>query len=537
MTTSALSAAVTPEVHRRRWLILAVLSLALLVIGLDNTILNVALPTLQRDLDASNAELQWIVDAYTLVFAGLILVGGVWGDKFGRRRALFIGLAIFGAASLWGALSGDATSLTAARALMGLGAALIMPATLSILTNTFIDPTERKTAIGIWAAVSGLGIAIGPTLGGWLLEHYWWGAVFLINIPVVIITLGLGSLLLVESRDRNAGRIDVVGAVLSVVALSALVFSIIEGPVKGWTSVETLGAFSFGLIALTAFVLWELRVDEPMLDLRLFRDRRFSVPAGAITLVFFSLFGTVFFLAIYLQAVLGYSALEAGVRMLPIAVGLVLGSPLAMAMAKRTGEKWPTVLGLGFLAAAFMVIASTTTETDYWPQIPIQMLLMSFGIAFAMGPATEAIMAAVPRAKAGLGAAVNDAVRQVGGAFGVAVLGSVLASTFSSRIADAVDGLSPEAAAAAGDNVQGAFAVAGTLPPEQAGQLVSAANEAFVDAMTSTTVLGLAAILVGMVAVAVLMPSYGRDVDADALDEELQDIDPVDLLGHRGAVG
>jgi MFS family permease len=235
----------------------------------------------------------------------------------------------------------------------------------------------------------------------------------------------------------------------------------------------------------------------------------------------------VFFLAIYLQAVLGYSALEAGVRMLPIAVGLVIGSPLAMAMAKRTGEKWPTVLGLGFLAAAFAVIASTTTETDYWPQIPIQMLLMAFGIAFAMGPATEAIMAAVPRAKAGVGAAVNDAVRQVGGAFGVAVLGSLLASAYSSRIADAVAGLPSDAAAAAGDNVQGAFAVAGTLPPEQSADLIGAANEAFVGAMTATTLVGLAAILVGIVVVAVLMPSYGRDVDADALEEELRGLDEV----------
>ena len=525
MATPTTIAAVTPQVHRRRWLILAVLSLALLVIGLDNTILNVALPTLQRDLGASNAELQWIVDAYTLVFAGLILVAGVWGDKFGRRRALYAGLLIFGAASLWGALSGDAASLTAARALMGVGAALIMPATLSILTNTFIDPVERKTAIGIWAAVSGLGIAIGPTLGGWLLEQYWWGSVFLINIPVVAVTLAFGSVLLVESRDAKAGRIDGVGAVFSVVALSSLVFSIIEGPVKGWTSVETLGAFAAGVTALTVFVVWELRVAEPMLDLRLFRDRRFSVPAGAITLVFFSLFGTVFFLAIYLQAILGYSALEAGVRMLPIAFGLVIGSPLAMAMAKRTGEKWPTVLGLGFLAAAFAVIASTTTETQYWPQIPIQMLLMAFGIAFAMGPATEAIMAAVPRAKAGLGAAVNDAVRQVGGAFGVAVLGSLLASAYSSRIVDALAGLPASAAAAAGDNVQGAFAVAGTLPPAQAAELIGAANEAFVGAMTTTTLLALVAILAGMVAVALFMPSYGRDVDADALDEELGSLD------------
>ncbi len=529
MNAPALAQSVTPEVHRRRWLILGVLSLALLVIGLDNTILNVALPTLQRDLDASNASLQWIVDAYTLVFAGLILVAGVWGDKYGRRRALFIGLVIFGVASLWGALSGDAASLTAARALMGVGAALMMPATLSILTNTFIDPAERKTAIGIWAAVSGLGIAIGPTLGGWLLEHFSWGSVFLINVPVVLLTLGLASILLVESKDAEAGRIDGVGAALSVVALSSLVFAIIEGPVKGWASAEALGAFGLGATAMAAFILWELRVDEPMLDLRLFRDRRFSVPAGAITLVFFSLFGTVFFLAIYLQAILGFSALEAGVRMLPIAFGLVIGSPLAMAMAKRTGEKWPTVLGLGFLAAAFAVIASTTTETDYWPQIPIQMLLMALGIAFAMGPATEAIMAAVPRAKAGLGAAVNDAVRQVGGAFGVAVLGSLLASAYSAAMADAAGDLPADAAAAAGDNVQGAFDVAATLPPEQAGALVATASEAFIDAMTTTTLFGLGAIVLGIVVVAVFMPSYGRDVDAPDLDEELEQLQAAEV--------
>lgn len=499
--------------HERRWVILGVLSVALLVIGLDNTILNVALPTLQRDLGATSSELQWIVDSYTLVFAGLILVAGTWGDRYGRRLGLFIGLAVFGAASLWGALSGDANSLIWARAVMGLGAALIMPATLSILTNTFTDPTERKTAIGIWAAVSGIGIAIGPTLGGWLLEHFWWGSVFLINVPVAAGGLILGLWLLPESRDPAGVRIDWVGAGLSVVALVSVVFAIIEAPVKGWSSAEVLSAAIVGLAATTAFVRWELRVPDPMLDLRLFRDRRFSVPAGAITLVFFALFGTVFFLAIYLQAILGYTALEAGIRMLPIAVGLVLGSPLAMAMAKRTGEKWPTVLGLGLLGAAFVVIASTTPETDYWPQVPIQMVLMSFGIAFAMGPATESIMAAVPAAKAGVGAAVNDAVRQVGGAIGVAVLGSLLAGIYSARLADTgvLDVLPPAARAAASDNVQGAFSVASGLDGATAAALTDAATVSFIDAMTSATVVGLVAVVVGAVITAILMPSRGDD--------------------------
>ncbi|HKA04560.1 MAG TPA: MFS transporter, partial [Acidimicrobiales bacterium] len=297
--------------HRRRWWTLGVLCVSLLVIGLDNTILNVALPTLVEDLHATASQQQWIVDAYTLVFASLLLTAGMLGDKFGRRGALTAGLAIFGLGSAVAAFSGSAGALIGARAFMGIGGALIMPATLSILTNVFTDPSERARAIGIWAGVSGLGIAIGPTTGGWLLEHFWWGSVFLINIPVVVAGLIAGRFLIPTSRDPHSPRLDPFGTVMSATGLFAVLYAIIEGPSRGWTDTTVVGAFVLGLTVLLAFVAWELRSDHPILDVRLFSNPRFSGASLAITLVFFALFGSIFFLTQYLQFVLGYGTLTA----------------------------------------------------------------------------------------------------------------------------------------------------------------------------------------------------------------------------------
>ena len=314
--TDALTAPATTatEPYPRRWWALGVLSLSLILIGLDNTILNVALPTLSQDLHATDSQLQWIVDGYTLVFAGLLLTAGSLGDRFGRRKALFTGLIVFATGSLAATWAGSAGQLTAARAVMGVGGAIIMPATLSVLTNVFVDARERAKAIGIWAAVSGLGIVLGPTAGGWLLEHFWWGSVFLINVPIAAAALISGYWLVPESRDPAAPRVDVLGAVLSVAGLGTLVWAIIEGADRGWTSAPILSAFAVAAVTLTAFVYWQHRCEHPMLDLRFFRDRRFTTACVAITLVFFGMFGTIFFLTQYLQFVLGYSPLEAGRR-------------------------------------------------------------------------------------------------------------------------------------------------------------------------------------------------------------------------------
>ncbi|MGH3344333.1 MAG: MFS transporter [Carbonactinosporaceae bacterium] len=486
------------------------LCLSLLIIGLDNTVLNVALPTLQRDLDASAADLQWVVDGYTLAVAGLLLTAGSWGDAFGRKRALDIGLLVFGAASAWGAFCTTPWQLITARTLMGVGGALIMPSTLSILTSIFTSTAERRRAIGIWAGVSGLGVAIGPALGGWLLEHFWWGTVLLINLPIVVIALVAGAALMPESRSPAGGHLDLPGALLSIGGLVALVGAIIEAPDSGWTDPRVLAAFGAAAVLLAGFAWWELRTAHPMLDIRFFRDTRFSAAAGSVTLVFFALFGSVFFLSIYLQAVLGYDPLAAGLRLVPVAAGLAAGAPLAMWAAQRVGEKIPAVTGLVTLAAGLYVLSGTTVDSGYGRTVGV-LTLIGFGMSATMAPATEAVMGALPRSRAGVGSAVNDTTRQVGGALGVAVLGSILNSVYTGRMTDPPVALRPDAAAAAADNVQAALAVSATLPAPAGQELAAAAREAFVAAMHTTVLAGAVIVVLGAVAAALWLPHHGRD--------------------------
>src|SRR3954447_12581962 len=335
----------------RRWWTLLVLSASLLVIGLDNTILNVALPTLEHDLGASSSQLQWIVDAYMLVFAGLLLTAGALGDRFGRKRALSFGLAVFGLGSGLSALATSPAMLIATRALMGVGGAFIMPSTLSIITAVF-PAEERAKAIGVWAGVSGLGIAIGPVAGGWLIEHASWNAFFLVTLPFVAAALLAGRWLVPESKDPAAPRLDLPGFGLSIAGLTTLVWAIIEAPSWGWTNPAILLAFGLAVAILGPFMAWELPPREPMLDIRLFRNPRFAGASAAITLVFFSMFGTIFFLTQYLQGVLGYSALEAGLRVTPIAAGLILGGPVSAKLAERIGTKLVVAAGLVLVAVA-----------------------------------------------------------------------------------------------------------------------------------------------------------------------------------------
>src|SRR3954468_15089591 len=366
-------------IHDRRWWALGVMCLSLLVIGLDNTILNVALPALVRDVHASTSSLQWIVDGYTLVFAGLLLTAGSLGDRFGRKGALSTGLALFCIGSAASALAGSSTTLIFTRAFMGVGAALIMPATLSLLTNVFHDPTERARAIGVWAAVAGAGGAIGPVLGGFLLQHFWWGAVFLINVPVTIVALVAGRFLLPASKDPSAPRLDPVGAGLSILGLVSVLWAIIEAPAKGWTAPSVVIGLLVGLVLLAGFVVWELTCDHPMLDVRFFRNRRFTAANASITMVFFALFGASFLITQYLQTVLGYSALEAGLRMLPMAAVMLVVAPLSPRIVEHVGTK--VVVGGGLVLVALgLGIASQVPVTNGYPHLLVSMGILSMGM-------------------------------------------------------------------------------------------------------------------------------------------------------------
>jgi DHA2 family multidrug resistance protein-like MFS transporter len=488
--------------HRRRWGTLGVMCLSLTLIGLDNTILNVALPTLVRDLDATDSQLQWMVDSYTLIFAGLLLTAGTLGDRFGRKRSLFLGLAVFGLASVWAAWAGSANGLIVARTVMGIGGAFIMPATLSVIIDVFRDPIERGKAIGIWAAVSGLAIIGGPSLGGWLLTRFWWGSVFLINVPLVLIAVLAGVFLVPESRDPRAPRVDLRGMAISVVGLSSLVWAVIEAPRRGWTSGIILGAFAASVALMVVFVLWERRVEEPMLDLRFFNDARFSASSAVITLAFFALLGSLFFLSQYLQFVLGYDPLGTGVRLLPFAT-MAVGAPAAIALAQRIGVKPVVTAGMAIIGIGLVVMAQTGVQDDY-TRLAIALGTMGFGMGVTMAPATEAVMASLPPAKAGVGSAVNDTTRQVGGALGVAVLGSLLASQFATGLPATIGGqpLPPEVRTGVGQALQ----VAAQTGGERGRLLASSATDAFIGAMGYTVMVGALVAFAGAMVAAVWLP-------------------------------
>jgi EmrB/QacA subfamily drug resistance transporter len=494
-------------IHRRRWATLAVLSLSLVIIGLDNTILNVALPTLVRELSATASQLQWMVDSYVLVFAGLLLTMGALGDRFGRKLALNIGLAIFGVASIAAAFSDSASMLIVARSFMGIGGALIMPSTLSIITNVFEGP-ERGRAIAAWAAVAGLGIILGPVLGGWLLENFWWGSIFLINVFVVVVALVAGFFLVPESKDPDATPLDPVGALLSIAGLSALVYAIIEAPSRGWTDSLVVSMFGAAIVLLGLFLWWERRTEHPMLKLEFFENPRFSAASGAVTLVFFAMFGTVFLLTQYLQFVLGYTPLEAGFRVMPVAT-MIVAAPLSARFTERFGTKRVVATGLTLVAIAMAWLAMITVDSGYG-HVAVTLVILGAGMGTAMAPATDSIMGSLPLAKAGVGSAMNDTTRQVGGALGVAILGSILSSVYGSAMTPLVGALPPQAAAAASDSIGGAVAVASQIGG--AGQaLLDAANSAFVDGMQAAVWVAAAMALAGAVIVWIFLPARPLD--------------------------
>jgi EmrB/QacA subfamily drug resistance transporter len=516
----------TTEPYARRWQALGVLVASLLVITLDNTILNVALPSLRADLGVDSAQAQWVVDSYLLVFAGLLLVGGTLGDRFGRRRWLTIGLIVFGGGSVLAAISGNAHELIAARALMGVGAAAIMPATLSILMNIFPED-ERPKAIAVWAGVSGLGVALGPIVGGLLLEQYSWGSVFLVNVPIVLGALFFGRILVPESRDPEAPRIDVVGAALSIVGLTSVVWGLIEASDRGWTDSAILGAFAFGAVVLAGFLAWERRVSQPMIDIQIFKNLRFSAASLSIALVFFGLMGTIFMLTTYLQTVLGYTALEAGYRMIPVAVGLVIGARSAVAVHRILGAKLAVAGGLVVVAVGMEILSAADTTSGYG-LVATALVVLGLGMGTAMTPATEAIMGALPREKAGVGSAMNDVLREVGGTLGVAVLGSLLASKYGDSMAGSVSSLPDPVASASVDSVDAAH-VAAAQAGDAAPSLIASADHAFITAMGSTMDVAALVALGGALVALLFLPS-GRKRPDEVADEAEQLVDePAEL--------
>jgi EmrB/QacA subfamily drug resistance transporter len=521
---SASDPTIDPRIHARRWAILGVLSLSLVIIGLDNTVLNVALPTLQRTFSATAAELQWMVDAYVLVFAGLLLTMGALGDRFGRARALQIGLIVFAVSSVAATFSTEAVHLIVARIAMGVGGALIMPSTLSIIANVF--PREERTkAITIWAGVSGLGVGLGPLVGGVLIENFSWGSVFLINVPIALIALALGVILVPESRDPSGARLDLPGAVLSIAAVTALVYAIIEAPGTGWTDPLILGSFGVAAALGVAFAVRETHTEAPMLDLALFRNPRFTAGAGAIALTFFALFGMIFGLTQYLQFVLGKSALEAGALMVTLAVGIPVGARISLKAGQHAGTN--RVIGGALVGLTLVLLSITrwTPTTDAWV-VSATLFVLAICLANVMAPATSAVMGAVPEAKAGVGSAMNDLLRQMGGALGVAIIGSVMNTAYRDRMGDALAGLPATAAQAAGDSVGAAVAVAARVGGPAGDTLASVARAAFVDA------LGLAAVVAAAIAIgtAVLI---GRTMPAHAADHVDPAAEPVGAQSGR----
>jgi EmrB/QacA subfamily drug resistance transporter len=510
---------------------LAVLCVTLLLISLDNTVLNVALPTIVRSLGASSSQLQWMVDAYAVVFAGLLLSLGALGDRVGRKWVFMGGLVVFGGGSAFAAWSGSPDRLTLARAVMGIGAAALMPCTLSILTNVFTAEEDRARAIGIWSGTSGLGVALGPILGGLLLAHFWWGSVFLINVPVAAIGFVAAIWLVPNSSNPASGRPDPVGAGLSMLGLGLLLWGIIEAPGRGWSSPLIVGALAGALVVIAVFVGWERKIDHPMLPLRFFSRRRYSVAIAALALVLFALLGMFFLMTQYLQFALGYSPLEAGVRVAPVALVLLVIAPFSAVAARRFGTKFVVASGMALIALGLGLLSTTTLAGTYADCIG-PFVILGIGVALALAPSTESVMGSLPIDEAGVGSATNDTAMQVGGALGVGVLGTALTLRYQHLLAPVVAraGVPASVGKLIQSSLGAALAVAHHAPKKQGAALASVARSAFVSGMDlaliiATVVVGLAAVLV-----LVFLPNHGSPTSPDMEPHHAEASDPERAL-------
>lgn len=482
--------------HAKRWPALGVLSLTLVAVTLDNSVLNTALPSLAKGLSATTADLQWITDAYTLVFAAALILAGTLGARLGARRALIGGLVVFAGGSAAAALSTTPAQLIGWRALMGLGAAFVMPATLAIITRMF-SAAERPKAFAIWSAAAGVGILIGPATGGALLEHFSWSSTFWINIPLVAVAVVATALVVPAIAPQVTGRLDLLGALLSTAAVAALVDAIIEAPQRGWLDITTLGEFGLAAVLAAAFIGWELRVAEPLVQLRLFANRRFGLSALALAVTFFALFGTLFELSQYLQLVNGFSPLVAGLGAMPFAVAMATMSATSAITSRWLGIKGALVLGLLFVAAGLGALATTSPDTAF-ATIAAQTALVGAGMGTLMAPASLEITAAVPVRYAAMASALNSVIRELGGVLGIAVVGTVVSAFYRGSMSGEPG--------VAGHDLPSAHAVAAHLPADAAGPLLDVANQAFTDAMNRGAVVASATALISALLVLVAMP-------------------------------
>ncbi|MEY2399929.1 MAG: hypothetical protein QOJ08_40 [Ilumatobacteraceae bacterium] len=522
---------IPPDVFRRRWVILGVLCMSLIIIVIGNTSLNVAMPRMSEALGLTNSQQQWVVDAYALIFAGMLFTAGTLGDRFGRKGFMQAGIVVFGAASAYATfIANSAAEVIGARALMGIGGALVMPATLSILVNSF-PAHERAKAIGIWSGIAGGGGALGLVLGGWLVEHFWWGSAFAINVPVAIITLVLGAKLVPNSKDRHPSKLDPVGAVLSMAGLGLFVYGLIEAPKWGWGSATSLGVIGAGIAVLTIFVMWELRNSSPMIDVRLFKDRRFGVSSIGMTLVFLTMFGFFFVVSQLFQLVLGYGSFESGLRMLPIMPVMIIFSTRAASLVQRLGARTVVTTGM-LLTAAGVFILSFLSPASGYGHVLLGMLVMGSGMGLTMTPMTELIMSSVPRDKAGVGSAMNDTTREVGTTLGVAVLGSILSSGYTSNLGSAVTSLPDAARQTAEGSLAGALGVANQIGGTQGAAILDAAKSAWTDGLQLSMVIGAGIVLIAAFIAARYLPgkvgtSTDEAIDLDGFTDELDGLSLV----------
>jgi len=493
-------------------MILSALLLAAFAVNLDTTLVNVALPSLVRELHATTTQLQWVVDAYNLVFAALLLTFGSLSDRLGRKGTLLAGLAVFGVASVAGGFTTSPAQLIAARAVMGLGAAMTFPATLSLISNVFTGRAERARAIGLWGAIAGVAIALGPIVGGWLLEHFSWGSIFIAMGPVAAAAALLVAVSVPTSKDPAAAPVDLPGLVLSTGAMALLVFTIIEAPAYGWGSARSIAGFAVSAALLAAFIVGEQRSRHPMLDVRLFRNLRFSAASGAVTVSFFTLLGFIFLITQYFQFIRGYGPLSTGVHLLPVALAVGIGSVAGTQLAVRAGTKLVVTAGLVAMAGFYAWAAASTSATLSYGIIAVQMVLYGLGMGLTSAPATESIMGAVSRRQAGIGSAVNDATRLLGGTLGVAVIGSVYASLYGSRLTGTLPAALPgRFTAVAHQSLGAAFAVSGQVSAAgrpAVGQAIHlAATNAFLHGLSIGCVVAGGVAAAGAVAAVAFLPA------------------------------